>query len=511
MSDHRAGEKALAAGPGADASVRVLVAEDCNVTRKMICRLLAKDAEIEVVAQAADGGAVAEEAHALLRDGRPVDVVLLDVEMPVMDGLAVLPLLAMLEPAPRVIMVSALTRRGASISVEAMLGGAADFIAKPAGGSPPLDEFARDLIGKIKALCPREGSPPASPAVAAVTLAPHQQPTVGLGDRPALHPARVPAESRPFDPSRASITGKGTALGIVPARSTAVEARAIQNPGSMPRAEAVPPVAAPARLPPAPKVIFGPHSPWPSSAGRLNQPLPRAARALDPEASIARGAPGANRSSRLRAGWPVQPRDRVPGLDIVAVGSSTGGPQALLRVLQALSPPLSVPLVITQHMQRGFIAILAEQLQRQTGLSVKEAEDGDSVTRGSVLLAPGDRHMLFSVEGDALRVKLSNGPPVHFCRPAVDPMLESLVACGRRALAVILTGMGSDGAIGCRAIIDAGGEVIIQDKASSVVWGMPGAVAARGIKHQELPIDEIGPAIARHCGRAEGFSHAIPG
>lgn len=105
-------------------------------------------------------------------------------------------------------------------------------------------------------------------------------------------------------------------------------------------------------------------------------------------------------------------------------------------------------------------------------------------------------------------MRLSDAPPVHFCRPAVDPMLQSLVACGRRPLAVILTGMGSDGAIGCGAVVDAGGAVIIQDKASSVVWGMPGAVAARGISRQELPIDEIGPAILRRVGHEEGCRHA---
>ncbi len=180
--------------------------------------------------------------------------------------------------------------------------------------------------------------------------------------------------------------------------------------------------------------------------------------------------------------------------EIIAIGSSTGGPQALFHVLRDLAPELNVPVVITQHMPPTFTTILAEHIVKQTGLPCKEAEDGDHPDRGSVYVAPGDYHMVIEADGNGGPViRLNQDEPVNYCRPAVDPLFESLAKIyGPKVLAAILTGMGADGMTGARAVVEAGGTLIAQDELTSVVWGMPGAVATRGLCSAVLPLDKIG-------------------
>jgi two-component system chemotaxis response regulator CheB len=183
---------------------------------------------------------------------------------------------------------------------------------------------------------------------------------------------------------------------------------------------------------------------------------------------------------------------RTVAAELLVIGSSTGGPQALFRVMKDLGPQFRLPVLITQHMPATFIPILAEHISKVGGLPCAEAKDGERIVAGRAYLAPGDRHMLVAGDRHAPVISLSSAPPENFCRPAVDPMLRSATAVmGGRVLAVILTGMGHDGLAGCRGLAAQGGAVIAQDEATSVVWGMPGAVAQAGIASAIVPVGDI--------------------
>ncbi len=195
------------------------------------------------------------------------------------------------------------------------------------------------------------------------------------------------------------------------------------------------------------------------------------------------------------------PRGRAAAR-VLCIGSSTGGPQALAALIRRLPRNLAIPTVIVQHMPAGFTAMLAQHLDGLGGPRVSEAREGQPLLVGEILVAPGDRHLLLRSEGDRLVAHLSDAPPENFCRPAVDPTLRSLVAAfGARVHAVILTGMGHDGLAGCRALSEAGGTVWAQDEASSVVWGMPGAVVRAGLAMEQGTPDALGEALANLIGR----------
>ncbi|MGB0747788.1 MAG: protein-glutamate methylesterase/protein-glutamine glutaminase [Magnetospiraceae bacterium] len=352
-----------------------MVVDDSAVVRGLITRILESESAIKVVASVSNG------EQAVKTIGRhAVDVVILDIEMPVMDGLTALPKILAASPRSKIIMASTLTQKNAEVSMRALELGATDYIPKPTssreiGGA---SDFKTDLIQKVIALG-REVA--------------RQRPS---GPRPAAAAARAPA-------------------------------------------------------------------------------------AL---------APGSKETIALR---PIS-RD-VP--KILAIGSSTGGPQALFKVLSGLRP-FPLPVVITQHMPTTFTAILAQHITRMTGWEAKEAEEGDAVKAGRVLVAPGDFHMVLKGRDPDVKVTLNQEPPENFCRPSVDPMFRSVAAIyGSRALSVILTGMGRDGTEGGKVIVGAGGTVVVQDEATSVVWGMPGAAAQAGICAAVLPLEEIAPKIQK--------------
>jgi len=343
-----------------------MVVDDSAVIRGLVSRTLEQEPDIEIVASAPDGRA------AVAAIGRtPADVVVLDIEMPVMDGLTAIPLLLQAAPGVRILMASTLTAKNAQITLDALAAGATDFLLKPSAVREMLGtaSFNQELLTKVRELGPR--------------------------------PARGPTKT-----SRK------------PAADTS----------SSPAAQ--------------------------DAAGLSLRQAPM----LPPE--------------------------------VLAIGSSTGGPQALLQVLTGVAKNVRVPIVITQHMPPTFTAILAAQIKRQSGLAAVEAQEGMPLEPGHVYVAPGDFHMTV----DAVHViHLNQGPRENFCRPSVDPMLRSLVGVYRsRVLTVILTGMGHDGLAGCKAVIEAGGAVIAQDEATSVVWGMPGAVAKAGLCSAVLPLAEIG-------------------
>ena len=346
------------------ASIRVMVVDDSAIARGLISRQLATDPAIVVVATAPHGEAALAEL-----DRREVDVVVLDIEMPVMDGLQALPLILAAHPRVRVLMASTLTRRNAEISLRALQLGACDYIAKPEGGLGSADEFKRDLIAKVKAFAPA-------------------------------------------------------------ARKVATQ---VQTPSK--------PLIAPASHP---------------------RPGPRT----------------------------------IP--TVLAIGASTGGPPALLKVFEALKGSVAQPIFLTQHMPATFTTLLAEQLSRVGDRPCQEGREGEIVRAGHCYIAPGGWHMTVMAERAGPTVRLNQNPPESFCRPAVDPMFRSLaVVYGAGVLGLILTGMGVDGAKGCVALPDAGGRFVVQDEATSVVWGMPGAAAATERAERIMPLAEIGPWLCR--------------
>src|SRR5581483_6105464 len=184
---------------------------------------------------------------------------------------------------------------------------------------------------------------------------------------------------------------------------------------------------------------------------------------------------------------------------VLLIGSSTGGPQALMSMVADIGPVIHrFPVFITQHMPPTFTTILAEHLARASNRPAREAIDGEAVKPGHIYLAPGGRHMRVVRHGAEAVVALDDGPPVNFCKPAVDPLFSSAIDVWQGSvLAVILTGMGSDGMRGGKDIVAAGGSVIAQDEASSVVWGMPGAAAHAGICSAILPLNQIAPKLVR--------------
>lgn len=351
--------------------LRVLVCDDSAVARAAVVRILESDPDLRVVSRARNG----QEALDAVRAGG-LDVAVLDIEMPVMDGLTALPLLLRADPELRVVVASSLTTQGASSAMEAMRRGAVDCVAKPVPGGDAV--FATELLGRVK------GN--------------------GALRRRRQAPAFPPASASP--------------------------------------APAVPAVATAPALPP-----------------RLGPP---------------------------------------PA--ILAIGSSTGGPEALAIVFRAFRTRPRIPILLTQHMPDAFIPLLAEHLSRLGPVPVRVAKDHDVPQPGVALLAPGGTHLVVAPGPEIL---LAATPPEHFCRPAVDPMLRSLAAVyGARAAAVVLTGMGHDGGAGAVTVDAAGGLVLAQDQATSVVWGMPGSVVERGVAREVLPIQDLARRIAELAGGA---------
>jgi two-component system chemotaxis response regulator CheB len=192
-------------------------------------------------------------------------------------------------------------------------------------------------------------------------------------------------------------------------------------------------------------------------------------------------------------------------VDVVAVGLSTGGPNALAEMFRVLPADFPVPLLIVQHMPPTFTRLLAERLTATSRLPAEEATSGAVLRPGRALIAPGDYHMIVARDGTQVRAILHRDPAENSCRPAVDPLFRSIAKVyGPNCLAVVLTGMGQDGLRGCEEIHAAGGQVIVQDEASSVVWGMPGFVARAGLADKVLPLAMIGGEIVRRVGASRG-------
>jgi two-component system, chemotaxis family, protein-glutamate methylesterase/glutaminase len=357
--------------------IRILVVDDSVVIRKVLSEALAEDPALEVVGVASDGR-IALAKIPLLKP----DLVTLDIEMPVMNGLQALAEVRKLYPKLPVIMFSTLTERGAAATLDALSLGASDYVAKPSntgGYEIAIERIRADLVPKIKALC----------GVTTLKLA----------------------------------------------------------------------------------------------------PLPRS-----------------------RPIVKVRARDRniAPRIEIVAIGTSTGGPNALAEVLPRIPEDFPVPIVVVQHMPPIFTRLLAERLSTRSAIPIEEGSAGTALSPAHAWIAPGNYHMKVIRAGASSRLNLNQDPPENSCRPAVDVLFRSVAsAYGANVLGVVMTGMGSDGVLGAQNIRDAGGDVIIQDEASSVVWGMPGLVHASGLDDAAYAVDQLAAEITRRVRQSRAVRPAV--
>jgi two-component system, chemotaxis family, protein-glutamate methylesterase/glutaminase len=345
---------------------RVLVVDDSVVVRKILSETIAQDRDLEVVGTAFNGR-VALNKYASLKP----DIVLLDIEMPEMNGLETVRELRKIDQRIPIVMFSSLTDHGAAATLEAITLGATDYFTKPNGAdlSNSMEVISRELIPRLRALC--------------------HLPDV------LIRPVRTEKAAQP-----------------------------------------------PAVMPP-----------------------------------------------RATSSVPVK---------IVAIGLSTGGPDALAQLLPTLPASFPVPLLIAQHMPPIFTSQLATRLTAKSSMPVRECVSGEPVMPGCAVIAPGDFHMVVSLESGVVRLRTHQGAKENFCRPSVDVLFRSIAQIyGAAALAVILTGMGQDGFKGCEMLRGLGAQICAQDEASSVVWGMPGFVARAGLADKVLPLQQIGPALVR--------------
>ncbi|HNY32238.1 MAG TPA: chemotaxis-specific protein-glutamate methyltransferase CheB [Fibrobacteria bacterium] len=382
----------------------ILVVDDSPTYRMILSRAVRNWPRANLVGTAGDGQA----ALAAIEEKHP-HLVLLDLSMPILDGIETLRRIRSRWNDVDVVMCSGVDADQTGLTMQALALGALDFVAKPQGESP-AESFA----------------------ALETTLAPLLELAASRRRRSApLPPAGRPAPATP---------------GPAPAPTTS---------------------AAPARVPTA----------SPPSVGRTPPPTPRP---------------------------PVSSTRRPPArVDLVAIGVSTGGPNALQKLIPKLPGNFPVPIVCVQHMPPLFTASLAERLDRDSSIGVREGAEGVILEAGSMYIAPGGQHMVVGRTPEGrLRLSLHQEPPVHSCRPSVDVLFRSLTqAVQGSVITVILTGMGSDGAEAASNLRERGAWSIIQDEATSVVWGMPGAVHALGAADETLPLESIAPRLVEILSR----------
>jgi len=361
--------------------IRVMIVDDVSIVRRLVANALGADPAIEVVGAAANGREALEKIPVV----KP-DLVILDYEMPEMDGMETLKEIRKMVGGPKVIFFSSYTRQGAKVSLDALWQGADDYATKVTADNlaAATQCVQNELIPKIKGLCESASSEAG-------------------GARPAA--------------------GLHTAPGATDA-ATAIPAATAQQP------------------------------------------------------SISRA-------------------------DVVAIGASTGGPRALSMVIEALPADFPLPILVVQHMPPLFTRSLAERLASRSVLRCAEGADGAILEPGTVWIAPGNWHMTVVRDGNDTRIRLTGEPPENSCRPSVDPLFRSVAEVyGPSALGILLTGMGQDGLLGARRIHERQGRILVQDEATSVVWGMPGAVARAGLAQKIVPLSDMAGEILKHVAAA---------
>lgn len=377
-------------------TIGVMVVDDSAIVRGLITKTLEQDKSIEVVASASNGKMALSE---LDRKKDNIDIIILDIEMPIMSGIDALPSLLEIRPDVKVIIASTLTTRNADISLKAMKLGAVDYIAKPSTseGVDAAKKFRETIKEKIHAL------------------------------KKEVNSARIGVEQ------------------------SSIKQSFLQNRDTQDKQEA--------------HNVTG------------NKTLGHVQNAIK--------------------------QSQIKKCKAIAIASSTGGPQALFHVIESLSSSIArIPVFITQHMPKTFTTLLADHISKITPLKCIEGEGGISVSPGTIYLAPGDRHMLVSgqknIQGNQVKILLDDGPPINFCKPSADPMIESLAQIyGDELLVIVLTGMGSDSLEGCKVAVKKGATIITQDEETSVVWGMPGSVTRAGLATSCLPLNRI-PTTIKH-------------
>lgn len=381
-------------------TVSVLVVDDSGFFRKRLTEILTSSGQIKVVGAATNGREGVELAEKL----RP-DVITMDYEMPVMDGISAVREIMRKHPIP-VLMFSSLTYEGARVTLDALEAGAVDFLPKN------FEEIARDnsqlqkiLIDRILDVArSRPGNRPAAPARPEPSAPASRVPGTSARPRPDIAPRQRPDTPSPAAPA-----------------------------GSASEAEA-------------------------------------------PRRHARRGA--------------------AKHYAVVGIGTSTGGPVALQRVLTALPAAFPAPIVLVQHMPASFTPAFAERLNKLCRIDVRQAEDGDVLRPGLALLAPGGKQMMVENRGGQARIRILPGDERLNYKPCVDVTFGSLArSFPGKTLGVILTGMGSDGKEGCRMMKQSGSDIWSQDEKTSVIYGMPMAVAKAGLTDDVLPLDEIGPRL----------------
>ncbi len=386
-------------------AIKVLLIDDSIAMRNLLRSVLFSDKELQVCGVAGNG----QEGLDRIDKLKP-DVVILDIEMPVMSGLEALPEIRKRWPTLPVIMFSSLTEKGARETFEALTLGANDCLCKPTGSENVVDTLAsigRELIPKIKALY---GQSEASSRGS------------GAGMR------------------RSSIRGNRPAPAAKKLRSAKPQEVPVQLKDSD------------------------------SATSRARTSTPMAART--------------HGERSMKSTW--------DGADIVAISASTGGPNALLKVLQALPASFNIPIVVTQHIPANFAKKLVDRFGRECPLTAVEVDRPLPLVPGKMYFPTGDHHLLIQRKRAAIIALPSQGEPENFCRPAADPMLRSVVdVYGGRVLSVVLTGMGCDATQGSLLVSQRGGQVIAQDEATSVVWGMPGSIVKAGGANKVLPLEVI--------------------
>lgn len=354
-------------------NIHVLIVDDSIIVRRLLDKALSVDQTIQIVGAVPNGRLALQKLQQV-----HVDLVLLDIEMPEMNGLETLIQIRKMFPKLPVIMFSQHTKRGAEVTLDALFHGANDYVTKPVAESKEaaLQHIRQELIPKIKAFC--------------VT-------------------ATATSRSKPSLSSTTAAT---------------------------------------------------------------------------------------------------QTTNNYSNIEIVAIGVSTGGPEALAILLSGFSKHFSVPIVIVQHMPPLFTERLAKVLTTHSALSVSEAAPKDILVAGQVWVAPGGYHMVLKREGTNVTIQTHQGPKENSCRPSVDVLFRSIAQIyGAGTLAVILTGMGQDGLEGCRVIKAVGGQVLVQDQSSSVIWSMPGLVAKAGLADKVLPLNQLAHEITYRVARKNSNEH----
>ncbi|MHB1497180.1 MAG: chemotaxis-specific protein-glutamate methyltransferase CheB [Acidimicrobiales bacterium] len=452
--------------------VRVVVVDDSSVVRLVLREVIAREHGLVLAGIATNG----RQAVPAVAEAKP-DVVVLDVEMPELDGLGALRELKMRWPRLPVIMFSTLTERGAATTLEALAEGADDYTTKPTSDHGPAGAFAavrRDLIPLLRAwgaIARARNLPTPSHTVAVTARAAEPEREDPGGDKRGL------GEQDKTAPTPVAPGEEGAVAEVK------VAARKAKTTG-------------PSHVP----YDRGPSGHRPSEHGPPEVIAPRQSAAR--LAGIPFG-PAAGASRRpVRTQVTLRPPSTPGPASAVVIGCSTGGPNALAEAIPAIPADFPVPVLLVQHMPPTFTRMLAERLDSQSKLHVEEARAGTPVQPGSLYVAQGGTHMIVRKRGHSVFIELDDGPPENFCRPSVDVLFRSAAAIwGRATLGVVLTGMGQDGLAGARAITAAGGDVIAQDELSSVVWGMPGAVAKAGLASEVVPLSEVANSILRHTRR----------